>query len=65
MSCTVVDLLEIVAVDDKEAQRQPPLLGEGELALEPLLETAAIEDSRQRIGRGAQTLALERESGVE
>ena len=42
MSCTVVDLLEVVAVDDEEAQRQPLLLGEGERALEPLLETARL-----------------------
>ena len=63
--CSVVDLLEVVAVDDKQAQRHPPLLGDSELAFQPLLETAAIEDSRERIGHCAQTLALERESGVE
>ena len=65
MTCAVVDVLEVVAVDDEKAQRHPPILCRDEFALEPLLEAAAIEDSRQRIGHRAEPLALQRECGVE
>ena len=61
----VVDLLEVVAVDDEKAQRHAPLLRGGELALEPLLEPAAVQDPGERVGDGALALALERECGVE
>src|SRR5207245_2454382 len=42
VSCTVVDLLEVVAVEDEQAQRDASLLGLRQPALEALLETAPV-----------------------
>ncbi len=61
----VVDLLEVVAVDDEQAQRYAPVLRRGELAFEPLLEAAPVQDPRQGVRDGAESLALQREGGVE
>ena len=65
MACAIVDLLEVVAVDDEQAQREALLLRVEQRELEPLLEAAPVQDPRQRIRRRAETLALEGERRVE
>ena len=61
----VVDLLEVVAVDHEEAQRESSLLRVQERELESFLEPAPVEDACERVRRGAQPLALERERRIE
>ncbi len=61
----VVDLLEVVAVDDEHAQWPAQVLRDGELALELLLEPAAVEDPRQRVRDRAPALELKGGRGVE
>ena len=61
----VVDLLEVVTVDDEQADRQPPLLCERQLAIETLLEAAAIENPGERVRDRALPLASQRDRGVE
>ena len=61
----IVDLLEVVAVDDEQAQSEALLLRVEQRELEPLLEAAPVQDPRQRIRRCAETLALEGERRVE
>ena len=65
MAGAVVDVLEVVAVEHDEAQRSPLLLRVRELALEPILEAPAVEQTGQSVRMGAQTLSVERERGIE
>ena len=59
VAVAVVDALEVVDVDEAQAQRQLRLLGLGELDLEPLVEVAVIAEpvsgsvSASRIARMA------------
>ena len=50
MPVAVVDLLEVVDVDEAERERPALLLGEGDLALEPLVEVPVVAESRERVG---------------
>ena len=61
----VVDLLEVVAVDDEDAQRYALLLRPGQGALHSFLEAATVEDAGERIGGRAQSLASESERRIE
>ena len=65
MPGAVVDLLEVVAVDDEEAQRYALLLRRGAARARALLEAATVEDAGERIGCRAQSLASESERRVE
>lgn len=61
----IVDLLEIVAVQDDQADRAAALLRVGELELQPLLEATAVEEPGQRVGESAAALPRERERRVD
>ena len=61
----VVDVLEVVAVDDEQAQRLAPLLRERQLAIEPLFQPAAVEDPGERVRDRAVALVLQGERDVE
>jgi hypothetical protein len=65
VSGAIVDLLEVVAVDHEQAQRHAVLLGRLELALDALLEAAAVQNSCERIGDGGLPLAPRSDGGVE
>ena len=61
----VVDVLEVVAVEDDEAQLAPILLGATELAVEQILQPTPVVEARERIGVRAAALAVERHRRVE
>ena len=61
----VVDVLEVVAVEDDEAQLASMLLGATELALQQILEPAPVVEARERVGVRAAALAVERHRRVE
>ena len=65
MARTVVDVLEVVAVDDEKTQGEALLLRVEQRELESLLEAAPVQDPRQWIRRRAETFALEGERCVE
>ena len=65
VSGTVVDVLEVVAVEHEHAERQAPLLSDGDLDLEAFLEPTPVENARERVGDGALALAAERERSIE
>ena len=51
MAVTVVDPLEVVDVDQADAERIALLGRVGELALEPVVEMAVVAEPRQRVGQ--------------
>ena len=52
MAVAVVDPLEVVDVDQADAERIALLARVGELALEPIVEMAVVAESRKRVGQG-------------
>ena len=61
----VVDVLEVVAVEDDEAQLVPGLLGAAEFAIQQILEPTPVVEARQWIGVRAAALPVERDRRVE
>ena len=65
MARAVVDVLEVVAVEDDEAEGAALGLSTLERVVELLLEPPTVEETRERVGVGAAPLPGERDRRIE